>query len=754
MHTKIFESDCDDIITGLDTEEMVSANAFMGMAVRSAKKYPLLFIPTFIEDFMQGMYARKMIQKYGMLNFNNFNMLLYSFKMKSKRYRDSDLGVKHKNLQDPVHSERYRFFCKYAKLLHSPLENLLNHNILQALVSYSVLQHTYLTSEDLHDSVMDAYSATKNGIAILHDKERVASFEEYMKYDASMKIHDIVSSLYEQGHVVVREGDVSVTSEYPKFAEHVYDLLRREKDGISYAALQRKIFNKFPLFWLAVSNVQIFENILDGLESRNLLARKKSFWKYSPSNDQLFTPENYDAVMAKMSAQAVKSGRTKFFGREIGAALFLDELKSLEYGDLDDEDDQVTRIAGLVLSDAALLQSPHESMREFDFVVDLKNYNFRPEQEEIMQKIDFQVNSTMFHCKVMINKVVRPSTLSKLASVVPAGEQAVIFTCMPTSSTVSDIVANNKTIQIINEESIRDWCTVTPVSPCRKGSVARVRYGDNVGKITLVKSLNYESGLAAVETIPDRQETLVPIGSIEEMLPNVSSLDDFEAVSESYVEFLHMLSDAAQDSFERGMNARIVAVYDKLLDLKKDTNPEMFDDRGRYLGYDDLSDRRHSSSYGTKYVRFENVHVAVDMSYSLDRFKCTCGHLLNYGSYKTLCPHLVAGLDHLCREYGDAKTISANIDKIKTALSYFRFANMKSSVDALSFALGSEGQLLKSYLQECSKSEPAEILDSTRKAITDRLKGETDLLKTLSTVEQNISRLSASEITTLISYIG
>jgi len=706
MHAKIFESDCDDIITGLDTEEMVSANAFVGMAVRSAKKYPLLFIPTFIEDFIQGMYTRKMIQKYGMLNFNNFNMLLYSFKMKSKRYRDSNLSVKHKNLQDPVHSERYLFFCKYAKFLYSPLENLLNHNILQALVSYSVLQHTYLTSEDLHDSVMDAYAATKNDIEILHGKDRMDSFEEYIRHGARMKIGDVVSGLYEQGYVVVRDGDVSVTSEYPKFAEHTYDFIRNAKDGISYAALQRIVFRKFPLFRLAVSNVQIFDNILDGLESRNLLARKKSFWKYSPSNDQLFTPENYDTVVAKMSAQAVKSGRTKFFGREIGPEMFLDELKSLEYGDLDDDDDQVTRIAGLVLSDAAMLQSPRENMEEFDFVVDLENYDFRPEQEKIMRELDFRVNSTIFHCKVMIGKDVTPSVLSRLASALPAGEQGVILTCKPISRAVSKITADDKTIQVIGEDAIRSWCAITPVIPCRKNSVARVRYGDNAGKAVRVKSLNYESGLATTETIPDDSEILVPIGSIEEMLPNVSSLDDFETVSDRYSKFLNLLAEAAADNFESGIKLRPVSIHTDPEELIKSINPELFDSSGKYIGgstYDDILFGTWRL-YKTWYVRFENVRATITASDDLRHSRCTCGHSLNENSYRTLCPHLVAGLDIVCKgELGDGETVANNTSRFITALEQFRFDNINRSIDVISYALSPKHRgVLESYLLGCA----------------------------------------------------
>ena len=694
IYEKAFENECEKIIANLSTSDIVSANIVVNLVIKTSKKYPMLFLPTFLEDFIEGMSGSKIIRKYEMLNFNNLTSFVTSLKMKSRQYTDSDLSAKEQNLQDLGQRKRYEFLYKYTYLLYGPLENLLNYNILKTFVCYSVLKHTFITSENLQAYIMDAYSTTKGKIPVLSNKDRIDSFEKYIHDDIYMKINDIVSNLYEQGHVIVRDGDVSVTSEYPKFIEFVYDILRNEKNGIRYATFQRRVLDKFQLFRLAMPSVNVFENILDTLESKNLLIRKKTFWKYSPSNDHLFTMENYDSMFAKISKQRIESGRVKFFGRKIGPTLFLDELKSLEYGDLGDEDDQVTRIAGLVLSDAAMLQSPRENMESFDFVVDLKNYTFRPEQEEIMKKLDFKINSNIIHCKVMINRKVNAPLLTNLAAALPTGEQGVIFTCVPTSRNVSDIIANDKTIQIINEDAILDWCKITPVLPCRKNSLARIRYGDNVQKIVLTKSLNYESGLATVETALDGQEILIPIGSMEELLPNVSSMDDFEMVSRVYLEFLQLLADVSFGSLEENLTTEIIAVYDEFLHLKKTTNPELFDEyTGKYLGpvYD-------VPSYNPKYVQFRNLHAEIKISTSLDFSKCKCGHLLNQGSHQTLCPHLVAGLDHLCKRAGDAETIRQNTAMLKTALSKFRFANMKRSIEALSFALGSENHLLKSYL--------------------------------------------------------
>lgn len=699
MYDKVFENECGKIITYQDTHNMVSANFIVRLAIRISKKFPLLFLPTFIEDFISGMPSSQMIRKYELLNFNNHASIVKSLKLRTRQCTDSDLGGKVQNLQDSDQNTQYQFLTKYTNMLYGPLENLLNHNILQAVVSYSLLKHTYIGSENLQDYVMESYNAINKEISILTEKNRLTSFEKYLSDGLHIKIIDVVSNLNEQGHAIVQDGDISVTPEYPKFVEHVYDLLNNEKNGTRYITLQRRIFDKFPLVRLAVSGAQIFENTLNTLEYKNLLVWKKTFWKYSPSNDHLFTVENYNALMLPITKQRIESGKTKFFGRRVSPELFLDELKSLESGDLDDGDDQVTWLVGLVLSDSAMLQSPREDMQEFDFIVDLENYNFRPEQKKIMEKLDFAINSTIFHCKVMINDKVTRSTLSKLADALPEGEQGIIFTCEQVSRTMYETIKNDKTIQIIGEDAIRDWCMITPVTPCRKNSVARIRYGDNAGKTVLVKSLNYESGLATVETILDNIEILIPIGSIEEMLPNVSSLDDFEVISKKYMDFLRLLESLAPDSFENGLNTHIVEIYDDLLDLKKHTNPELFDkDSGVYFGT--MSDTIKESQIMKKYILFENVYVEIPTSYS-DRFKCTCKHLLNESTYHTLCPHLVAGIDHMCRthEDGDAETLLKNITRLQAILHKFLFNNMKRSIEALSLVLNSEKYILKDYLQ-------------------------------------------------------
>ena len=99
----------------------------------------------------------------------------------------------------------------------------------------------------------------------------------------------------------------------------------------------------------------------------------------------------------------------------------------------------------------------------------------------------------------------------ELCKAVPDGEQGVVFTCSSVHPVVKRRILDDRTIQIIDEDGIRAWCAITSTMPCRLNSVARVMYGDDRGKAVMVRSVNYESGMAVVAVVPDSKEMMLPI---------------------------------------------------------------------------------------------------------------------------------------------------------------------------------------------------------------------------------------------------
>ena len=693
--TDIFKTRCDEIISNLDFREIVKANKFILLATSIGKKYPFLFLPNFLEDFMNGVYTSKIATRYNLRRQSDFAVVTTMLQLNGSRAKDPDASSRTNNLMNLEWAKQYKFLTTQVQIFNDELINMLNCNILKSLVGYAILDSQYIARYDIKSQVLGAYERFKKNIPTLSDGAVCVSFEKYINKNLTEKLNNVVGHLAEEYYLTSLEGDISVPAKYSNISKNVYNIITEHKDGISYNSLQTKIRNKFILFKI-VPDDKMIEKILKELKTHHSIIRNRAYWKYAPDHDQLFTLENYTRKMEKIKTQLVNAGRTKFFGRTITPDQFIQELKTLELGDLDDLDDQVTRIAGLVLGDAIHLQSPREDMDGFDFIIDITNYGFRSEQEHMMEKIDFQTISNIIHCRVMINDRITADVMANLKNIIPEGEQAVIFTCESVSQEVFRQTKNERTIQIIDEEGIRSWCSITPTIPCRLHSIARVMYGEGRGKIVLVRSLNYESRLATAETIPNREETTFQIGCLQEINLHVLNPEDFELASDKYFDFLCMLADLSHDSFSDISNTEINNIHLTWLDLQKSVHPELFDGTRPLISDINKESKHH------RYVEFNNVYSTVSLAnHKLNSFDCTCNHRINEEYYHTLCKHLVAAVAHICIDESDWSRTSRNIEFFKRKLEWFQESNIKRMINATYEAIEPQYRnSFKKYLQK------------------------------------------------------
>lgn len=564
------------------------------------------------------------------------------------------------------------------------------------------------------------------------------------------------------------------------------NIIENSRDGVQYQILVTKILREFPLLRMLPGRDEI-DGMLDNLERNGSIICKHAFWKFTPYSNLLFSFDSYRYRMAEMRAQLVALGRTKFFGRRITPDQFISELQMLELGDIGDRDDQVTRIAGLVLSDAALLQSPAEHVPGFDFVVDFANYNFRPEHVEMMKRLDFDVRSKILHCKVMINNEITINKIDDLCSVIPDGEQGVVFTCRSVTPDIRRRVRDDRTMQVIDKDGIRAWCSITSTIPCRLNSVARVMYGDSRGKAVAVRSVNYESGMATVEAAPDRREITLPIGCLEEIGPDTVALTDadsgdsarkqnkvvsiedyFAAVSEDYFNFLCDLASLAQNTFEDGLVLAVHAVHKTRLDLLRSIKPQTFD---RPNSGNDTSHIEFD-----RYVEFEHgIYSTVNIyPTATDKpFVCECGHKLNEVYRFTLCHHLVSAIIRLgLKEVGDWEYAKDQIRMFRQGLRTFREQNVIRVILALRDVIGNDSeQLLEAYVWshrvddddggggghddngnhvENQNTVNNTGLSDAEKRIRDSLEGDLEMPGLFETLEVDLSRLDETSLRRVI----
>ncbi len=751
-----FKSRCDPIITNLDPDGIIEASVLVSDVIRLHKKHPLLFLPDFVEDMINGMYSRKMMIKYHMHNYNDFMLASSTLKLngqRSKNYKD----CREENLKRRGWGQQYNILTSQFKLFRPQLVDMFNCSVLRTLVAHAVLRLQYISYDNLETSVLESYDALKSSLHMPHD----AAFDGYIEDGLARKIDSDITQMAQGSLLTSIEGDVSIPAKYAHARLWMLNTIERSRGGIQYQSLVAKALREFPLLRMLPGRHEI-DGMLDGLERDGSIICKRAFWKFAPYSNQIFSTDVYRVSVERMKAHAVSTGRTRFFGRRITPARFVLEIMTLEIGDLDDRDDQVTRIAGLVLSDTALLQNPAEHVPGFDFVADFTNYNFRPEQKDMMRRLDFVVRSKTVHCKVAINDEITVQSVGELSKVIPDGDQGVVFTCIPVNPAVRRQTQDDRTIQIIDEAGIRAWCALTSTMPCRLNSVARVMYGDSRGKAVMVKSVNYESGMAIVEAVPDREEVTLPIGCLEEISPDVGVPTnaesesfvrmeaDFTAASEEYFGFLCDLASLSQDSFEEGLVLNVRAVHMTRLDLMKSIKPEMFD------GPDPDIDI-HKEIQPDRYVEFKNgIYSTVTMpSFTTSiAFVCECSHRLNETYRFTLCSHLVSAIIRLViGEYDDWESAKRRIHAFREALGAFRRNNVTRVLSAFRDVVGGGSeQFLKEYILSQlleSDDEREEGYANTNgmsssdaeKHLHDLLGNDSEMLKLLETLKVDIARL-------------
>ena len=174
-----------------------------------------------------------------------------------------------------------------------------------------------------------------------------------------------------------------------------------------------------------------------------------------------------------------------------------------------------------MLAESVKIQAPHESIPQFDFSIDITNYHFRDEQIDAMRKLNFKISSNIFHYRVMLAETLTLAKYDDLRSSLPENEQGVVITFEKIPDNVQAKLDVDGIIQIINEEGMQIWVSVTPKIPARVGSVAKL-HSDPISKLekklVKVNLLNYEDGLASVTVLPDNYEATVLSRSLEEVV--------------------------------------------------------------------------------------------------------------------------------------------------------------------------------------------------------------------------------------------
>lgn len=666
----------------LTNEQIVEQENFIHIVCEMYNKYPLIYLPNFIQEFVEGEWSKNLVKKY---DINDMNELQYVqnniLKLIGKRQKKSEkTHAFETNLQSKQWSDQYKFLINHCKLFQDSLEHLYNRTLLRAFIIIVLLENDLPLSMT---EVIRGMTIKTDDFWYLFPNNDVTikkQFEKYLINSYKSDIENVFQELENDNFLDVNHltNNIKLRITSNELTERILEIISKHHDGMMYYRLYKLLLEQIPLLRLFPTN-EYFMAIIKLLEDTQKIVVQPAFYRPSrPYQDILFLKQNYEKKNSELDNQT-KLAENKFFGRKITPDQFIEEIIQLEKGDIGDVDDQVTRLAGLVLAESTNLLASNEKIEEFDFAIDISNYNFKPEQIEAMKEINFVITSKIIHNKVMINESLTTTTLEKIIRAIPSGHQAVIYTFTDIPHSLQKLLPQNNSIQIIGETALRLWTSITKVLPCRKGSISKIIVGDLLGNLARVILINYESGLALVSLIPTMMEKTIPIGWLEEIPLYESSVAEFVRLSNNYQEFLKLLYHCSPDNFIEGIKMQNLTI-DKI--------------------YNETQSSLQPYHYVWK-VSSEHVDVLIPTSgweYLHDDLKCNCMHRVNQEHSYTLCKHMVAALNLICIKGYYHNDWNSSRNSLRLRMEQFLEKSVESTVKKFLYDLSDDSIKLKNYL--------------------------------------------------------
>lgn len=648
--------------------------------------HPFLYIPYFISDFISGESKTKLLAKYHLTSFLDLSKIIEILQFKQNRYlkRNYD-NAKVMNLKIPRWNEIFSSLCNNCKYFEQELNQFYFEKLLRAYIF--VILFDYQKKGLDHFGLAEICKKNTKDFYIFKfaDEKLIQSFENLLNQKLERIILQILDDFSDKGFIKRKKSKPSffinlITIE--RIKSIILSILGVEITGLRRGSILSRL-ESFEPGLKEIPGLGIWETSLHELEKeKKIMAEQKFIFR---DNDIIHLTQNYQKIKQKINSLDEKN--TKFYGRKISPDTFVEELKILDKGDFGDEDDQVTRLAGLVLAESVKLNAPYETIGDFDFSINLKDYDFRPDQLKAMSKLNFVLNSEIFHCKVMLDEEITIEKLEELQKKIPKNEQGIIFSFKEISTNVKQQIETNPLIQIINEDGIKIWVSITEKIPVRVNSISKIHSDPISGlknKLSLVNSVDYESGLASISVLPEFKEYSVLVRTLEEIQLYENSPLEFINNSRNYLEFLNILYPCSPN-----------LIYEALSTSVKKIKPKWGQN---------YSTGKWEVVKNAWTLEFEDAKGEINLNESEPRsiFKCDCFHLINQDHSYTLCKHMISTINNIVifegfLNYGWGVN---EINLVKESLEIFLEMSVNSSVQRIAIELNlNELKIFKNYLE-------------------------------------------------------
>ncbi len=607
-----------------DVEELVNRRNFVEQTKKIISKHPFVHIPYFVDDLINGNDSQELLEKYYISYHTDLKKITHDvLKFDRNRYRRKQYGDAFKmNLKIHTWNEKYERLKNNCEFFKNELLELIFFNSLRSFIIIIITD--YIKSGISKKDIILKSNLLRNNFDIFKfiDDPLEKSFQKYFDMNFEEISVKILDELID-GKILRKNTDYQSTLvvrlSIDKIKQKIITELKYNNGSQNESTIRTSTNEEFPSLRL-IPGLGMWETAVAELAHEKIIhLESKSHFKNSSI---IFLNENYEKILQNL--KHFDGSSLKFYGREISPERFIYELTELEKGDFGDQDDQVTRIAGLVLAESVKLHSTPEEIHQFDFIIDITNYNFRDEQLKAMEKLDFKIKSNIIHCKVMLNEVLNMKKYNELKNALPANDQGIVISFKKIPSNVQQILETDKSIQIIDEEGLKIWVSISSVIPSRKNSIAKLHFDPITKlekKLVKINLIDYEDGLASVSILPEMNEVTVLARCLEEIPLFESKPSDFNLYSKNYLEFLIILS--------------AISTHENFID-----------------GF--FKNKFIEEPVGSKIqleANFDHNTVNLDLHAYTKKsaFKCSCIQCAENPLH--LCPHLISTLDYMFRRF-------------------------------------------------------------------------------------------------------
>ena len=614
-------------------------------------KFPFFHFKSFLDDYFSGVYKSRIVENYQLTSVKDVQEIVKILELPKRKekikFNDISNHAKITNLKN--HHLIYDEFIENYHLFKNEINDVYFLNILKSKLLLEIIKGND-KKEKLNQkniTIVNEFNFLDNFIyRTLSTNSDELTFKQLEDFSGS-NLDRALEKLLDE-NIIQNKNDRLIFNNNlteNKIRDLIITGITSEEKGLSFKQILTLVLDEFHYF-THLPCFSMLKTILGNFESQHKIKIQEEYNKKHGFTERHFFSSVFYEKQIKVSKNIEKNqyDRKIFFGRpNISGIEFVYELERLAKGELDDVDDQVTRIAGLILATNQKIMTSAKSNSLFEISTDVIHYAPSPEEEKLMGKLNFVLKpeTEVMHLKIMLDEKITKNLIEKLSNFVSSpdgiGSQIVVVS-FENNDDVLNKLPTDHSIQIVDKNQVIQWIDIVPKMPCRKGTVAKIMSGIEVRGVGKILHMYYDTGTAIVEQIGTGNEITCMIRDLEEINLNDQREDDYSLLHNNFFDFLNSLIKFFDHNF----------ISEIIFDYK--VNYEETRENEYSLDYTTGEDFMVTEPLRVNLTEINNmttIHSIVKIDSSNNEnivFKCTCNDFSNATSNlrKTaICKHLI-----------------------------------------------------------------------------------------------------------------